>query len=677
MREYNNEVDLRRWLREIKRYRILYVLSFVFFMGIATVYYLRSMPMYTADAVLLIEDPTEKAAPAMASGTASLARMFSIGGFGSTSVDNELAIIKSNELRERVIRELGLNFSYILRDGLKRKVLFNESPVKVEAPVSLLDTLKHGFLIKVHLHDGKLTATATKGRLFKKKIGEIKDAALPCVLHTDYGDFSIDKTPEYDPAVSEKIDVPVVGTPKMSEIIEEALKVDVNNLKADAINLMIKDTNPQKGVAILDALMEAYNDKRLERRRIVAQEEVDYYSSRLNALFVDLNEAEGRIEQFKSENKLSGIGKETDVLVGKALSGKEEAAKLKAELNYFNQVVDILKGNLDGSVLIPVAESFGNPMIAEYNRMVAERKKLVLSATPENINLKILDENLSALRKSILQNAEGVIRETRHELSALEQNTNVAVSRLDKMPHYEREYQNLFRDQNLKNELYVFLLQKRESSDLKLHSNATLGFIVDKAYVETKPKNTKALIVCLLALALAFIAPTCVILFMTRWRNSVYDHLDMPSPVLKQRSYVCGDSDKDMGEAAWYITDGMKRHVIYVAGYECDPAGIGSRMAASINDMGYKARMLQSKSQHTYSLLAAGFTDDIQRLAADGDVVIIPVPDASNISVLSDRLNSQNATLVIAVRCAEMNRKKIAGLTVPFEPERLYVLIMK
>lgn len=677
MKEYNNEVDMRRWFREVRRHRIIYILSFIFFMGVAAVYYLRSMPMYTAESALLIEDPTEKATPTLAAGTASLARMFSIGGFGSASVDNELAIIKSNELRERVIRELGLNFSYILRDGLRKKDLYDESPLKVEAPVSLLDTLRYGFMIKVNLHDGKLSATATKGRIFKKKIGEIKNATLPCVISTEYGDFSIGVTPEYNPAVSEKIDVTVCGTPKMSELIEEDLVVDVNNLKADAINLKIKETNPMKAKAILDAMMEVYNETRLERRRVVAQEEVDYYSSRLNALFVDLDEAEGRMEQFKSDNKLVGLNREAEVLVGKTLTGKEEAAKLKAELSYFNQVVDILKGNLDGSVLIPVAESFGNPMIAEYNRMVTERKKLVLSATPENINLKILDETLAALRKSILQNAEGVIRETRYELSALEQNTNVAVNRLDKMPHYEREYQNLFRDQNLKNELYIFLLQKRESSDLKLHSNTTLGFIIDKAHVETKPKNIKAIIVCLLAFAMAFILPTFVVFIVTRWRNRVYDHLDMPSVTLKQRCYVCDDSDKDMGEAAWYVTDALKRHVIYVAGYGCESVEIGSRMAAAVNDMGYKAQLLQSKSQHTYSLLAAGFTEDIQRLAASGNVVIIPVPDESNISVLNDRLSSQDATLVIAVKSAEMKRKRIAELVAPFEPHRLYVLIMK
>ena len=81
-------------------------------------------------------------------------------------------------------------------------------------------------------------------------------------------------------------------------------------------------------------------------------------------------------------------------------------------------------------------------------------------------------------------------------------------SQINKMPGYEREYYDMMRDKELKNELYLFLLGKRYDNAMTLASNFPRGFIIEPAYSEVKPLLTKSVIVLGLAIVFSILAPT-------------------------------------------------------------------------------------------------------------------------------------------------------------------------
>ena len=118
-------------------------------------------------------------------------------------------------------------------------------------------------------------------------------------------------------------------------------------------------------------------------------------------------------------------------------------------------------------------------MIAKYNELLLARKNLERSATGENPQLVALNDQIDELRTSILKNVDGMLAESRMQLEAMSGLMGTAQSRLNKMPAYEREYINLMRDRTMKNELYMFLLQKRENAALQVSSTSTLGFVID------------------------------------------------------------------------------------------------------------------------------------------------------------------------------------------------------
>lgn len=120
-------------------------------------------------------------------------KMFSVGGFGSSSVDNEIFLIRSHDIAVRTVKALGLTSTYIERDGLKKHLLFPNSPVKATMPQSVLDTLAFPFLIRVEISpDQHVNAKTMRGRLFwRTTFDEVKDATLPVNLDTPYGPVTL------------------------------------------------------------------------------------------------------------------------------------------------------------------------------------------------------------------------------------------------------------------------------------------------------------------------------------------------------------------------------------------------------------------------------------------------------------------------------------------------------
>lgn len=137
----DNTLDIRRYWREMRRLRWVYILAFICIVGLASIYVVRSLKHCESTAMVLIEESTSDtgSGASKGGGLMGMMKMFSVGGFGSSSVDNEIFLIRSHDMAVRTVKALGLTSTYIERDGLKKHLLFPNSPVKATMPQSVLD----------------------------------------------------------------------------------------------------------------------------------------------------------------------------------------------------------------------------------------------------------------------------------------------------------------------------------------------------------------------------------------------------------------------------------------------------------------------------------------------------------------------------------------------------------
>lgn len=645
----NDSLDLRRHIRAIKQGKWWFLGSILFFGTLAIFYHMKHMPQYVINSSMLLEDESDGSGSLKkAGGMAQMMRTFSVGGFGSASIDNEIEIVKSHDVMMRTVKTLGLNRTYLEKDGLKKEILYKTSPVMLEAPEEFFDSLSTGFQVNIHLHRGGTADVTVNQGLFKKTVAEYGNITFPLSVKAPCGRFQLLKGPLYNDALNKHIIINVSGNAKMCEYFANLIKIWQDNKKSDVISLNYADASVERGKDILNTIMKGYNDKRIERKNDKAQEEYDFYTNRINALMGELSDTEGRIESFKRSRDVNMPTVEASAYLQQSAKIQMMVDSARNEIRLREMMLNSIN-SVKGDELIPTFEGMKDENIVQYNKMVQERTELEKSAKPNNTALVELNNKIAAAKKAVVRNVEKSISNAKHRADVISSHANQAMGRFEQMPGYEREYVNLMRDRELKNELYIFLLQKKENSLLNLTSSVAPSFVIDEAYSATKPSNKKPLLVTLACLLLALLLPLLWVLWRMKRKNTVQNAYDLPKDwennTIELTDKKGENHIKDVRAAI--LQHGCKQ--IFVLPLDRVSTDTVNDVTSSLEAIG--------KTNQTFSitdtdqLLAGDIYEGINDSVENHDFTFIELPINCELSQINNLLNNDDlVTLIVAIQ---------------------------
>lgn len=657
MKETNEDkLDLRRILSAIRKGWWWYAIAAVALLGLAGFYWVYGYPVYTSNATMLVEDDQDDSSGALkalgSGGAAALMKSFSLGGgLNASNVDNEALIANSIDVFAEAVERVGMNRAYVERVGIKRNLLYKCSPVLVDAPKEFFDTLKTGFKVKIHLNNGKVSAKATAGFLGWKNIGEVENQTLPCALDTKFGKLQLLAASNYDPKDDRTITVAVSGNFGMAHALrKDKAKIGAGTLES-AIFYEFDDIDRERGIDFLNAMMQIYNERRLNRKNESAQERVDFVDKRIAELAGDLRQSEDDLESFKLRNNITDIGAEAEAIIKQGAETRKDIVQAHSQLLVLDMVDKFLANPDNKYKMIPMSESLGDPGAAaaleSYNELIARRMNLERSAKGNNVALTDITTQIDEMRSSVVVSVARLKDNTKALLNTVQKEENKFNSRLGSMPKFEKEYFVLMRDKELKNSLYVFLLEKRESARMKLMSTTMPGFVIEHPYCDPKPNKTKKIVVLIIAIMLILIAPTLWILVLMRISNKVHELFDLPAELEPQAVHL-GESD------AVRRLRGMfgNSTVIYVkplAGVDASP--LVRALSDSYHNIEVMANIIDA-SENEDAVFAMSM---LQQISATQGIKIVTLPASNNVPSL-------DAPMVIAVKAGETSRAALKGI---------------
>ncbi len=679
----SNTLDFRRYLREVKRLWWVYALTLAAFFALAIIFLSRTLPQNRADATMLIEassTDTGASAASRAGGMAGMMRMFSVGGFGSSSVNNEITLLKSLDLAERTVRAADLTTIYIERKGLSKSLLYPETPIRAALPAAVTDTLRKSFMIRTELlPDGRVNATALRKKWFKKIVfDQIKNAELPATLSTPYGEVTLTKgdASAAKPDGTQKIDIVMSGVIPAAYQLWDDMYASIPDKLSNAVKLYFKGPSDAYCEDVLTEYLNQYNQRRIERRTENARDEVKFYDDRIAEIFGSLSDTEAELEKFKSQNNIVAIKEEAELLVGNAIHKTDEIVAAQTAQDYYKLVKNTLTQSESNHTytLIPVVESLGNPLIGQYNELLIQRQTLAKSAKEGNVALSTLDEQIGTLRESVLKNIDGLLTENAMRLKAMTALKSTAQSRLTKLPEYERKYITLMRDQTLKNELYMFLLQKRENAAMQMASTTTLGFVIDPPHAPLKPAKTRFYTVMGVALAMGLILPSLLALFLLLWRNRIEDPSDLASIGLEERAVLLGDdTTASLDALRKQVLANQKGNLLLVAtGKEVNADAILNSLKESAERIGRKVTILPQPSDND-ALLNPAFTSALPTDTLN----IMQLPQPQRLGVLELLINADKCELLVILKSQAIKRGKLKSLLRGLYADNIITAIVK
>lgn len=436
----------------------------------------------------------------------------------NTQIEDELEILRSRSILLQVINELNMHTSYRIKEGLG----YTETttpPISVTLEKAAMDTLQEALLIQIEkmgdhyearsaLHDICLTESFT---------------TFPATIKTLAGLCTLELLPNrtFDRTVKVNICRP---TDAVNHYLQK-LTVATTSKKTSIISLTFKDTDKKRAEAFLIKLIEVYNRDAMNDKNKVTGNTLIFLEERLDSISRELGFVEKHLEQYKEKERLIDLKTNMDLDLNTNNEYEKKLLEVETQLNMTTYIYDYLKDEQYHFSLLPVNTGISDMelmrLINEYNKELLERERLLNTMKPDNPTIVNQNINITALRKNILSSVTGVKEGLEIARKDIIRKTNYFNSRIGNMPKQEREFNNIDRQQQIKANLYLMLLERREQATISLAATINKARVIDAPLTADAPIAPKSPMIYAGSLFMACIMTIALILFKDMFRTKI------------------------------------------------------------------------------------------------------------------------------------------------------------
>ena len=165
--------------------------------------------------------------------------------------------------------------------------------------------------------------------------------------------------------------------------------------------------------------------------------------------------------------------------------------------------------------------------IKEYNEKVLQRNSLLENSGVNNPIIQDLDEQLNATRSSIITSLNTVVSTLKDRKHALESSKAVTTQKIESTPTQAMDLLGAERNQKVKEQLYLFLLQKREENQLSRNTVANNAKLLTPPSGSRTPSSPVKIYVLLVAFFFGMLIPMIILFFINNLNTKVRGRQDI------------------------------------------------------------------------------------------------------------------------------------------------------
>ncbi|HEX8507003.1 MAG TPA: polysaccharide biosynthesis tyrosine autokinase [Hymenobacter sp.] len=484
------------------RYWYWFLLGAVIAVGI-TFLYLRylSIPQYFVTSTALIKN--EKTTPDLSSvgNFASAAG----GGTAGKSIDDEIEFFKSKALMMRVVNELALHTSYYIQGRFKDVEVY-EKNLPIKLLINRLDSTAYDKSVVVQLKgDNSFFLSEHTGRVSTYEFGQ--------QITRPYGTFTIVSMPDfpkYQHSLEKKIIIHFRNPNDLANQFISNLTVAPVKKEGNVLAVSLVDALPERGRAVINQLLTDYNKEALEDKNQAAKSNIRFLDERLASLTTELTGVEKNVEQYKQQNEVADVSTQANSYVAQASENNSKLSEWATQIDVLESIEGYLRQG-GQSRTVPSSLGIQDPtllgLIGKFNELQMERERMLRTMEPGNQLVQTMDEQLANLRSNILENLRNIKNGLVITSNNLKATSRQFSSRIRNVPVIERQIGEINRQQSIKQNLYVYLLQKREEAGLTLASNVANLRVIDTAAALPYPVSPNKTMMYLVSLLIGLLVP--------------------------------------------------------------------------------------------------------------------------------------------------------------------------
>lgn len=496
-----------------------FALGVFFCISIGFIYSYFTTSQYEIKSTLLLKDLSK------GSDFNSNAVLTNIQGFGSSSsVENEAEVLRAEHLMLKAFEEMGLSTAFYIPNGpLRWKEIYGN-----EVPFSMTILEKNKLFSAENNTISILVKNNDEFQIIKPK-GELQTYRFGDKIKNSYGTFSIVRNQEFFHPIKDISETPikiVFLDTSVARQHAQNLKVEIVNKLASVIELSILSEHPIKGKELLGKLIEVYNSEADNEKNITAKNTIAFIDEQLVGLIKELGTIENKAEQYKLSNSITDVGAEAQLYLNSTTTNRQQLAELSIQIDVLESIETYMNRNGNEYETVPgtltVSDPTLNNLISDFNRLQQDRERMLRTTQQNNPIVINISEQLSSLRNSIVENLRHIKNGLIISKTSLQATSNQFQNRASKVPTMEKELLDINREQSIKQQHYLLLVQKREEAVLTLAA-ATVGNskTIEEPTASEFPVKPNKKIIFAFSLILGLALPFGLIFIKDQWQEKV------------------------------------------------------------------------------------------------------------------------------------------------------------
>ena len=528
------------------------------------------------------------------------------GSYGnSQNLDNEIAILKSYTMTERVVKKMNLVVTYMEKGRIANKELYKNAPFLVEYDRSHPQAVGLQYDL-TFLDNGNIALHGTGEYLDKydfilcqqteshsEKIdisGEYKQGEW---IDNGYNRIRITTTESYKPGTdnSRKLSFWLNSYPSLVRQMS-GFGVGTTSKQSSVAAVTMKGTNRLKIVEFVNMLMSEYVSRGLEKKNLVSENTIEFIDNELNGIQETLSQAETDLKDFRTRNDLMNFDLQANQVFTSLRALEKEKAEMSVNLKIYKRLQDYIKVQIDDPENLAAPSTMGindpllNQLAKELVNLSQTKATQMLTHTDQHPQIVKLNEQIVTTKKALLENINNLVDNAQTNLNEI--NRRIALTELEsrQLPSKQQELINYQRNYQFTDDTYKYLMRRRAEAQILRASNTPDNEILDEARLErTYRISPRTSMNYLVAIVIGLLIPALFLFLKSFFDTTISDRKDIekltnfpiigqvaqtndknPLVVINNPKSPIAESFRSIRTNIEFLTQGKKQSTILVTG---------------------------------------------------------------------------------------------------------------
>jgi capsular exopolysaccharide synthesis family protein len=498
-------------------YLPLFIICLVLSVGGGILYLRYTTPKYVSSVPILVKSGgNEQSLTGKQSGLVEVA----LYGPPEIKLADEIQRLRSVKVIRRMVEKHQFNISYFNEGNIKISNVHNLVPYRL-IPIEIRDSNRTCKIRFTHCNmNGYDILVGTDG-LERHKWSD--------VLNINNNLFRIDLKQPIAAGDDINITTWVHPTTRVNEILNQ-MTVYPQDPNSTILMISLKNDNASLGRDILDNLVEEFNIASIEEKNAAAEKTIRFINDRLDSLSRELKNLEFS-DQGDGKNGGLSIEQQTSLFFNRLTQAEEAIDQFDLQLSLVDLVEKYVTQPATKDKLVPstlgVADGTVGGMISSYNSLLQAREKEAPNLPAGGMMMQQLDNQMAEMRKSILLTLSNYRKSIILQKQDLQNKNAHYQNSLATIPAKQRRELEMQRQRQVKENLYLYLLQKKEETAIATASTKASYEQLNAAGGPREPVEPDAGKIRMFSILFGLILPIGIIWGRDQLNDRVYTRDDI------------------------------------------------------------------------------------------------------------------------------------------------------